>query len=110
VKPQSLVLSFILLISSTTLYMQSGRPIPPGVRAADRAEDTFEKSSIPPQNRKPAVDQRQLQLDADELAMLAQSIPMQVDQTTKGVLPKDLGEKLKRIEKLAKQLRTKLSH
>jgi hypothetical protein len=32
-----------------------------------------------------------------------------IDQTTKGTIPKDLGEKLKRIEKLAKQIRNSLN-
>jgi len=40
---------------------------------------------------------------------LAESVLSEVDQTTKGLLPKDLSEKLKRIEKLAKQLRRQLS-
>ena len=47
--------------------------------------------------------------DADELATLAQAVPTEVDQTTKGVLPKDLNDKLKRIEKSAKQLRSRIS-
>lgn len=55
------------------------------------------------------VDQAKLRHDADELAALAQSVPPEVDQTAKGVLPKDLAEKLKRIEKLAKQLRSQIS-
>ena len=34
--------------------------------------------------------------------------PRQIDQVTKGQLPKDLSENLKRIEKLAKQLRSQI--
>jgi hypothetical protein len=52
---------------------------------------------------------KKLKHDAEELAALAESVPSDVDQTTKGLLPKDLREKLKRIEKLAKQLRSQLS-
>jgi len=51
-----------------------------------------------------------LKQDADQLATLAQLIPSDVDQTTKGILPKDLDQRLKRIEKLAKQLRSQISH
>jgi len=51
-----------------------------------------------------------LRQDANELASLAQSIPPAVDQTTKGILPKDLDQKLKRIEKLSKELRSRISH
>jgi len=57
-----------------------------------------------------AANALKLNRDADELAKLAQSIPSSVDQTTKGILPKDLDQRLKRIEKLAKQLRSQISH
>jgi cytoskeletal protein RodZ len=50
-----------------------------------------------------------LRHDADELAYLAQSIPPDVDKTAKGLLPKDLALKLKRIEELSKQLRTRIA-
>jgi hypothetical protein len=56
------------------------------------------------------VDLAKLRSDADELANLAQSIPPDVDQTTRGLLPKDLEQRLKKIEKLAKQLRSRISH
>lgn len=55
-------------------------------------------------------DLAKLRSDADELANLAQSIPPDVDQTTRGLLPKDLEQRLKKIEKLAKQLRSRISH
>jgi hypothetical protein len=47
----------------------------------------------------------QAKQDADELAKLAQSIPAEVDKVSKGQLPGDLGARLKRIEKLSKQVR-----
>jgi len=40
---------------------------------------------------------------------LAQSVPSQIQQVQRGVLPKELIDKLKRIEKLSKQLRSELS-
>jgi hypothetical protein len=46
---------------------------------------------------------------ASELAALAQEIPPQVDQLSKDVLPTDLIQQLKRIEKLAKHLRKEIS-
>jgi len=55
------------------------------------------------------ADLAKLRSDADELAMLAQSIPVDVDQTTRGILPKDLDQRLKKIQKLAKQLRSRIS-
>jgi hypothetical protein len=42
---------------------------------------------------------------ADELVALAQSIPPDIEKVAKGALPKDLDGRLKRIEKLSKQLR-----
>ncbi len=68
---------------------------------------------IPPEAVSPAprraVDPAQLKREAEELSMLAQSVPADVDKLGKGLHPKDLDEKLKRIEKLSKQLRRNLS-
>lgn len=46
---------------------------------------------------------------AEELAALTKSIPADIDTTNKGLLPKDVVEKLNRIEKLSKQLRKELA-
>ena len=54
------------------------------------------------------VDPARLKHDSDELLFLAQSIPWDVNQVSKGMLPKDLKEKLRRIEKLSKQLRNEI--
>ena len=54
---------------------------------------------------KKAPDLAKAKLEANELASLAQKVPNQVDQLSKNALPKDLMDSLKRIEKLAKQLR-----
>lgn len=86
-----------------------GHPVPPGIRQADQADARSQRDIPPPLNQHPTLDFAKLRRDADELAALAQSIPPQVDQTTKGILPKDLGEKLKRIEKLAKELRSQIT-
>jgi hypothetical protein len=92
------------------MQAQSGHPIPPGLRQADQAQGQFEKNSVPPMNQPRAtVDPAKLKHDADELAAIAQSVPPAIDQTTKGLLPKDLNDKLKRIEKLAKELRSQIS-
>jgi hypothetical protein len=83
-------------------------PVPPGVREADKLPNP---ADVPPQikpQRRPA-DPAQVKRDADELARLAQSIPAQVEQVTRGQLPKDLTEQLKRIEKLSRQLRREVS-
>lgn len=55
------------------------------------------------------VDLAQLQKDADDLARTAQTIPSDVANVRKGMLPKDVIAKLKQIEKLSKHLRTELN-
>jgi hypothetical protein len=59
---------------------------------------------------KPAVhDTAQLQRDARELAQLSATLPADLDQVNRGLLPKDIVEKLKHIEKLSKRLRNELA-
>ena len=55
------------------------------------------------------LDLAQLQRDADDLARTAQTIPTDVASVRKGMLPKDVIDKLKQIEKLSKRLRTELN-
>jgi hypothetical protein len=47
--------------------------------------------------------------DADELVILSQSIHSGIDNVEKGMLPKDLLDKLKQVEKLSKRLRGELT-
>lgn len=58
--------------------------------------------------RKP-FDPVQAERDARELSDLAKSIPLDVEHVNKGLMPKDMIEKLKRIEKLSKHLRSEIS-
>ena len=53
-----------------------------------------ERSST--ENSRLGSDPARIKRDADELALLAQSIPQDVDQTAKGMLPKDPNAKLKK--------------
>jgi hypothetical protein len=62
-----------------------------------------------PANTSRHVDFERLQKDADDLARAAQTIPTDVASIRKGMLPKDVIEKLKQIEKLSKRLRTELN-
>ena len=59
--------------------------------------------------RRVRIDPAKTQQEASELAKLAQSIPADIDKVSKGQLPHDLGARLKRIEKLSKQLRRELA-
>ena len=47
--------------------------------------------------------------EAQELAYLSASIHADVDRVNRGLLSKDLVDKLKRVEKLSKQLRGELT-
>lgn len=60
-------------------------------------------------DKRQRYDPAKVKKDAAELARLAQSIPPGVDQVANGKLPKDLADRLKRIEKLSKQLRREIS-
>ena len=51
----------------------------------------------------------QLQKDAKELAALCASVSSDMDGVKQGLMSKDLPEKLKRVEKLSKQVRQLLA-
>jgi hypothetical protein len=55
------------------------------------------------------IDLEKLQKEADDLARTAQTIPADVASVRQGMLPKDVIEKLKQIEKLSKRLRGELA-
>jgi hypothetical protein len=55
------------------------------------------------------LEHARTQKDAGELAGLAQSIPRDINNANKGVLPSDMLDKLKRIEKNSKHLRAELA-
>lgn len=85
---------------------KQGRPIPPGIREADKQTN---KPLDPPLIGTPHLDPAKLKQEADELARLSAGVPSDLAHVAHGQLPKDLSEKLKRIEKLAKHLRSELS-
>lgn len=47
--------------------------------------------------------------NADDRARTAQTIPIDIASVRQGMLPKDVIEKLKQIEKLSKHLRSELN-
>ena len=55
-----------------------------------------------------APDPAKLKQEADELAQISAGVPSDLARVAHGQLPKDLADKLKRIEKLAKHLRNEL--
>jgi len=55
------------------------------------------------------ISNLQLQKDGKDLADLSATIPADMDALKRGVLDKDVIEKLKRVEKLAKRVREELT-
>jgi len=92
------------LVVSPAFYAQQFDP--PGRR--EIAKYPLHLDPPPPPSRK-TIDPVKLRAEANELADLAHSVPADVDQVSQGKLPKDFTDKLKRIEKLSKQLRSDLN-
>ena len=105
---------------------QMRRPIKFGVRAAICllllaalcAAQRHNQLPFPPQPTVPhqpgpppraQVNAAELERKAKELADLASTVPSDVDRLNKGLLPKNILDKLKRIEKLSKDLRNKIN-
>ena len=103
-----IVLSFLSAFFLVSMISgQQGRPIPPGIREAEKQSN---KPLDPAMAAIPsAPDPAKLKREADELAQLSAGIPSDLGRVAHGQLPKDLADKLKRIEKLAKHLRNELS-
>ena len=77
----------------------TGFPTPPSPSDHPSAEQSH--TTRP----RPQMDFLAMERESKELSELAQSIPGDVDLIKKGLVPKDVIEKLKRIEKLSKHLR-----
>jgi uncharacterized protein YdeI (BOF family) len=105
---RTLILLFTLLLSAPSGWAQHHLG-PTGQRQADQAEDQFQKTVPPPMRQQSSVDFAKLKSDSDELIVLSQSIHSGIDNVGKGMLPKDLIEKLKQVEKLSKRLRNQLT-
>ena len=104
------ILLFALLLSASLAWAQgAARNGNSGQRQADRAEDQFEKTVPPPTRQQSSLDFAKVKSDADELVILSQSIHSGIDDVGKGMLPKDLIDKLKQMEKLSKRLRNELA-
>jgi hypothetical protein len=78
---------------------------PPNPPSIDQLEQLAHQP--PPQVRR--IDIAKIRREADELAKLAAGVPPDVTRLQNGLLPKDVINNLKRIEKLSKELRRELA-
>ena len=103
-----IVLSFLSAFFLVSMISgQQSRPIPPGIREAEKQSN---KPLDPAMAAMPsAPNPAKLKQEADELAQLSAGVPSDLARVARGQLPKDLVEKLKRVEKLAKHLRNELT-
>jgi|HubBroStandDraft_5_1064220.scaffolds.fasta_scaffold184309_2 hypothetical protein len=102
-------LSFLcaLLLFPIATSPQAGHAKPPGITTADTLSNQPLEPPAKPGPRQINIDQ--VNSETQELRRLSDGLPAQMDQVTKGqLLPKDLSDNLKRIEKLAKQLRSQI--
>ena len=102
--PLSVCAFFLLPLSS--IPQTATRPIPPGVIKADKVSN---RPLDPPLGvRSRHVNVEQMRQESEELRKLADGIPRQIQQATSAQLPENLPANLKRIEKLAKHLRSEI--
>jgi len=78
-------------------------------KAVERRMPIDQPQVVTPRSEHRRLDGAQLMREANELAKLANEIPSLVEQANKGLLSKDLNDRLKRIEKLSKQLHRDLT-
>ena len=101
--PLWLCLFFILSVS----FAFSQHPKPPGIVTADQQANQPLEPPMQPHSRK--IDVEQVKKEANELKTLADGVPSQIELVTKNQYPKDLADNLKRIERLAKHLRSEVT-
>ena len=103
----SLFLSFIVCLpANAQKQLSSGQRLPqPKESALAIPRFPMHVAELPT----PKVDAARVQRDAKQLLELSQSLQPDIDSVNRGLLPKDTLEKLKRIEKLSKHLRSQLA-
>ena len=104
-----LALTLLLCLSGSAVAQRTA-PAAQRMSPPPASMDPDDGKNLPAQSVAPKrVDLVQVQRDADALARTAQTIPYDVANVRKGMLPKDVLEKLKQIEKLSKHLRAELN-
>jgi len=98
---------FLLLITMPLSLSLPGSQSRPGLREAEKRINA--PLDPPVFFAKKGPDPLRLQDEAAELAKLSAGIPAGIERVNQGQLPKTLDEQLKRIEKLAKHLRSEVA-
>jgi hypothetical protein len=98
-------LSILFLLPLPLVSGQRAKP--PGITTADQQSN--QPVEPPAQMQKKKINLEQVKQEADELKKLADGVPAQIEMVEKNEYPKDLADNLKRIEKLAKHLRTEVT-
>jgi hypothetical protein len=89
-----------------------GQSVPPGAPVSPGYGQPPPAAHVPPYSRPapaPRVDPAALQREARELLELSQAVQPDIESLRRGLLSKDLVDKLKRIEKLSKRLRSEIA-
>jgi hypothetical protein len=95
-----------LFICACAQSVPPGAPLPAGYGSPP---PTIYDSSSPARSPVQRIDPAALQREAKELLDLSQSVQPDMESLKRGLLSKDLVDKLKRIEKLSKRLRSEIA-
>lgn len=95
---------FTFTVPNSSPEQRPGFPSPPPPMNSDSTTKTGQPPTLSAH-----MDMAAVQKEADDLARTAQTIPGDVASLRKGILPKDFTQKLRRIEKLSKRLRSQVS-
>jgi hypothetical protein len=102
------IVSFLLgcCLLGAAQQMPQGAPLPP---ITGPAPDIPPITNDVPRHAVARVDPSALQREAKELLDLSQSVQPDIQALRRGLMAKDLADRLKRIEKLSKQLRNEIA-
>ena len=95
---------FLIALCTSASDGQTRRayPVPPEPAVRESSETTIGT------NHRVHLDRVAIEREAKEMAALAATIPGDVEQMKKGLLPSDSSGKLKRIEKLSRLLQSQM--
>lgn len=97
----------LCLLIAVPAFAFSQHVKPAGIPAGDAAANSPLEKPMEMHSRQ--INVQQVKQEAEELRTLANALPAQIDQAANNQLPKDLSDNLKKIEKLAKHLRSEVT-